>query len=224
MREAKELGFAVSIVTNGYYLARRLGVLFLEEYGGFIDWIGMSLDSGRWETERRLGRTCCGENHVETVIRAVENIRRHAPHVKIKINTVVTRLNYREDMHPVIERIRPDRWKVFQVKIIRGVNPEASALAITREMFMEFVERHRDLSPVWEDNELMTGSYIMIDPNGNLVDDADGEYRIVGNLLEKPLHELLRHTGFSIDKYLARKAVYDWEAEEAFPREATVTV
>ena len=41
---------------------------------------------------------------------------------KIKLNTVVTRVNMNDDMLAVAEQIQPDRWKVFKVLPIEGQN------------------------------------------------------------------------------------------------------
>jgi radical S-adenosyl methionine domain-containing protein 2 len=40
----------------------------------------------------------------------------------LKLNTVVNRLNYAEDMRENIESLDPFRWKVFQVLELEGEN------------------------------------------------------------------------------------------------------
>ena len=35
--------------------------------------------------------------------------------VKLKINTVVTKLNYMEDLSPVLRDIKVDRWKILKM-------------------------------------------------------------------------------------------------------------
>lgn len=42
--------------------------------------------------------------------------------IKFKINTVVNRYNFQEDMNAEIAELNPYRWKVFQVLIIKGEN------------------------------------------------------------------------------------------------------
>ncbi len=46
--------------------------------------------------------------------------RLHQYGIRVKLNTVVTRLNYQEDMSAFVRRVRPERWKVFQVLPVDG--------------------------------------------------------------------------------------------------------
>ncbi len=206
--KASDLGIVTSIVTNGYYLAESLGIRFLESYGKYIDWIGVSLDSGREEVELRLGR---GKgDHVKRVLKAIDNIRRYTRSTGIKINTVVTKLNYMEDMHDIIRKINPDRWKVFQLKIVNNVNNNVEWLIPSEQEFMEFVERHIDLNPVHESNTMMTNSYIMIDAAGYLYDEDETGYRRIGSILEHEIKELIKRSLFNQEKYIKRGAIYRW--------------
>jgi radical S-adenosyl methionine domain-containing protein 2 len=208
VKHAKELGMATSIVTNGYYLPENVGREFLENYGRYLDWIGISLDSGREEVEKALGRGY--GDHVRRVIEAVKLIKTLHPHIGIKINTVVTKLNYREDMHRIIGRISPDRWKVFQLKVVPGVNEESKALGVTKEEFREFVERHRDLNPIAEDNELMTESYLMMDPYGRFYDEESQLENIRPSLLDAPFEVAISGVKFDFSKFVLRGGVYNW--------------
>ncbi len=81
IKYAKELGMATSIVTNGYYLTENPGKELLKEYGEYIDWIGMSLDSGNPEVELALGRAHLGQDggHVKRVRGAVRLIKKGRP-------------------------------------------------------------------------------------------------------------------------------------------------
>ena len=212
VKYAKELGMATSIVTNGYYLTERVGREFLEKYGKYIDWIGISLDSGREEVEIALGRGY--GDHVKRILNAVELIRELHPHIGIKINTVVTKLNHQEDMHWIIRRISPDRWKVFQLKVIPGVNEESNILGVTKEEFMEFVERHKDLNPIAEDNDLMTESYLMLDPYGRFYDEETQMENPRPTLLEASFEKAVHGVKFDFSKFVLRGGVYNWRRAE----------
>lgn len=111
----------------------------------------------------------------------------HAARVRVlgiglKLNTVVTALNWQEDMHALLRDLRPARWKVFQVLAIAGQNDGAvEPLLITGEQFAAFVDRHLDLEaeglgPVAEDNDAMTDSYAMIDPLERFYGNHGGRY------------------------------------------------
>ena len=212
IKYAKELGIATSIVTNGYYFPEELGRRFLVEYGKYIDWIGMSLDSGREETEAALGRGY--GDHVERVRTAVRLIRKLHPHIGVKINTVVTKLNWQEDMHGIIEELSPDRWKVFQLKIVPEINEGSRSLAITEEQFREFIERHRDLNPIAEDNDLMTASYLMMDPYGRFYDEWTQAHNPRPSLLEADVEKSLAGLKFDVSKFILRGGIYNWKGLE----------
>lgn len=115
-----------------------------------------------------------------------------------------------EDMHPVLEKITPDRWKVFQLKIVPGINTAASYLVPTHEEFIYFIDHHRDLNPIYETSIDMTNTYIMMDQDGNLYDETDNGYRVIGSPIEKPIHELLERSAFDMHRYIKRGAVYRW--------------
>lgn len=108
---AKQLDFVVSIVSNGHYWTSDI-ILNLKP---FVDWLGLSIDSASEGVEVELGRGKGG--HVKNVLELAELI--HKVGIKLKINTTVTKLNWMEDMRPLIRTLTPDRWKVFQVLHIK---------------------------------------------------------------------------------------------------------
>ncbi|MGQ4876302.1 MAG: viperin family antiviral radical SAM protein, partial [Promethearchaeia archaeon] len=109
---SKNLGLITSIVSNGTGITQK----FIDQYGEYIDWIGLSLDSGNEIIQKALGRG--NGNYVRDTIEKSKMIKKAG--IKLKINTVVTRLNYLEDMQNIIGLIKPDRWKVFQILEIKG--------------------------------------------------------------------------------------------------------
>ncbi len=209
VRYAKSIGMVTSIVTNGYYITEDIGKNFLSDYGKYLDWIGISLDSGNEEVELQLGRGY--GDHVIRVIKAVKLIRDTQPHVGIKINTVVTKLNWKEDMHKIIKKIRPDRWKVFQLKIVDGINEEASSLAIKKEEFKFFTKRHADLNPVDEDEEMMRGSYLMIDPNGRFYDEKTQKNNPRKSLVNISFERAVDNLKFDFERFKLRGGIYQWK-------------
>ena len=205
---AKGLEITTCIVTNGYYLTEPLGLEFLENYGRFVDWIGISIDSQYEEVEKAVGRGF--GDHVKRVKSAVDLIRNNHPHVKLKINTVVFKYNWKEDMHGLIEELKPDRWKVFQVKLIENVNDEAFNLGITKDQFLDFVKRHENLNPIWEDNDLMTDSYIMIDPQGRFFNDDDCTNNPREPIIKVGVYKALQGIRFDPKKFIKRGGIYNW--------------
>jgi len=205
---AKELGITTSIVTNGYYLTEPIGINFLKNYGEYIDWIGISIDSQYEHIEKAVGRGF--GDHVARVRKAVKLVREKYPHIKIKINTVVFRYNWEEDMHELIEELNPNRWKVFQIKIMNNVNYHAKKLKISRDEFMSFVEKHEDLNPVWENNDLMTDSYIMIDPLGRFFNDDECINNSRKSILDVGIYKAFKGIRFNHKKFIERGGYYKW--------------
>jgi len=205
--EAKRLGFVTTLITNGARLDR-----LLDAHAQDIDWVGISVDSGDEDVQARLGRGRGG--HVERS--RVHAARIHALGIGLKLNTVVTALNWQEDMHALLRELRPARWKVFQVLAIAGQNDgDVEPLLITREQFRAFVERHSDLAaeglgPVAEDNDAMTDSYAMIDPLGRFYGNHGGRYVYSRPILAVGVAAALAEVDFEVGRLVARGGLYLW--------------
>ncbi len=205
LAEARRLGFVTCVVTNGARLAP-----VLERQAADLDWVGFSVDSANEQVQARLGRGH-GE-HVRKTLALAEQA--HARGLAVKLNTVVTRLTWQEDQSELVERLRPARWKVFQVLYVEGQNDgSVDDLLVNDRQFRAFVERHlrRGLSPIVEDNAAMTDSYAMIDPLGRFYGDSGGKHRESAPILEVGLEKALAQVGFRPEKLIARGGVYGWQ-------------
>ena len=206
IKVTKNMNFVVSIVSNGFYLNKSVIV----ELAPFIDWIGLSVDSAYEEIEMALGRG--NGNHVKHITELADII--HEFGIKLKINTTVTRLNWKEDMRPLLRRLKPDRWKVFQVLHISGQNDQFfDELSITDEQFDSFKlinQQIEGIIPVFENNYQMIDSYFMLSPSGMVMSNREGTNRVLIPL------ERIANLNFSIvmdpEKYLDRGAIYDWNS------------
>lgn len=204
---------AVSIVSNG----KRLRAL-IEGWGQWIDWVALSLDSGNDEVNVALGRTRKGIPYVSAILELGGILKSH--HVRLKCNTVVTKLNANENMSAVIGKLSPERWKLFQVLPVAGENDrKIKDLAITEKQFQGFIQRHRSLwdkgvELVPEDNADMTNSYLMISPDGRFFwhEEEEGSRRLKYgvSILEAGFDKALEEVRFSEQKYRKRGGVYDW--------------
>ncbi len=203
---AKETGLTVSIVTNASLLSDER----LDELRPWVDWIGVSVDSGRGGVEEALGRGRGG--HIANAKRACASIRR--ARVKLKINTVVTKLNFDEDMRPLIAELRPIRWKVFQMLVIHGQNDShPNELAPTREEFETFRRINGGMllesgqPPTFESSEDMVDSYFMLAPSGSVIQNSDHQYKYIPfeAVLESGLSGIV-----SSSAYFARGGKYEW--------------
>lgn len=207
IRHAKGRGMTTSIVTNGFHLPR-----VLNDAGDCLDWVGLSVDSADEATQHALGR---GKgDHVAKARNHAQMCRERG--IRLKVNTVVTRLNLHEDMTGFLEEVAPERWKVFQVLPVEGQNEGAvDALLITKHEFQTYLQRHeslaaRGITVVGEDNDAMTDSYIMIDPMGRAFGNTNNIHITGRPILEVGVYEALSQVGFDLRKLEARGGRYDW--------------
>ena len=159
---AKEIGFDVSIITNG----SRLNLPLLGFLAENLSMVGISVDSSESKVNLSIGRADKrgGALLTPAALQSMfEHVRSINADITLKINTVVNLFNWQENMSRLIACMSPDRWKVLQALPIHSPR-----LAVTSRQFAEFVDRHANLSNIMsvEDNESMTESYIMIDPVG----------------------------------------------------------
>lgn len=167
LKLAKEMGFVVSIVTNGSLLNENN----LREMSEYVDWVGISVDSADEEIQKQLGWGY--GNHVENVQRMCRLV--HDNGMGLKINTTVTRLNYSEDMRPFISSLSPARWKIFQMLSMKGQNSDASDLLLTYDEFEMFRDINKGLvlsngvAPTFESTDDMLESYLIIGSDGNIL-------------------------------------------------------
>ncbi|MCJ1359045.1 MAG: hypothetical protein MMC33_009045 [Icmadophila ericetorum] len=111
---------SVSIVTNGSLVDEKL----LRRYGKFIDISAVSCDSFNEQTNIEIGRG--SGDQVKKLFQIANWCKEFG--IKFKLNTVVCRLNYMEDMNEILERLQPFRWKCFQVLLVAGENDSDKTL------------------------------------------------------------------------------------------------
>jgi radical S-adenosyl methionine domain-containing protein 2 len=196
-----------AMVTNGFRLRQ-----VVEAAADAIDWVGLSVDSADEAVQASLGR---GDGHyVKDSIALFDFVR--ARGIRTKLNTVVTKLNWEEDLSALVRRTKPERWKVFQVLRLDGQNDATvQPLLISSGEFRSFVARHEHLAaeglaPVPEDNEAMTGSYLMIDPLGRFFDNVAGRLRFSRPILDAGIDAALTDIEFSLTRLRKRGGVYPW--------------
>ena len=209
IRHAKAIGLVTMLVTNG----SRLDAAYQEAVVPYLDWVSLSIDASDPQLMARMGR-----GNVRFLALCIKRWEQLAtfPHLRLKVNTVVTRDNLHDDMRPLIRRLRPARWKAFQVLPVRGQNDgEIERLLITREEFQTWVDRHAELlaeglGPIPEDNRDLTGTYLMLDALGRFFHNKRGEHVYTEPLLEVGVWEALRQVGWDTQGFLARAGLYDW--------------
>jgi radical S-adenosyl methionine domain-containing protein 2 len=206
-----ELGIeSISIVSNGSKITEK----FLRENAAFIDILAISCDSFDPETNIKIGRGRSGEN-VEQLTKVAGWCQQFG--IKFKVNTVVCSLNWDEDMTRPITQFQPFRWKVFQCLIVTGENDneqrkrDARSFLVSDEQWRAFCDRHKLLKCfVPESNEMMKGSYLILDENMRFLDKGDGEEKASESILDVGVRKAMTQVRWERNAFVERGGFYDW--------------
>ena len=221
-------GVKVSLITNGSLMDEE----WIKNYAGLYETIGFSVDSLDDETNKKIGR--CDRNGktipTDRIVELCGLIRRYAPGCRIKINTVVSALNKDEVMSDFIDEIAADRWKILRMKPFQYGSFSNLYIQVSDEEFEEFVERNREKNREKEKKENrkeagvaaeagveivkrevvvepdMKASYVLIDSNGCLLDNAVDEMTPVAvcDCLREDFADGLRRLTLDRERYEAR--------------------
>ena len=123
---AKNIGFKVSIITNGSLLSAS----FINYYGKDLSVLGISVDSTNALENKPIGRIDRAEKqlNLNELILNINSLRVVNPDIEIKINTVVNRYNINHDMSSFISQVKPNKWKIFRV--LPTLHPESAITEI----------------------------------------------------------------------------------------------
>ena len=122
---------SVTVVTNGSKVTEE----WMEEFGYYLDILAVSVDSFNSEVNEKIGRRSKVKNdHLESL----KNVKNWcmAYGVLFKMNTVVNKYNYQEDMQEAVRKLDPVRWKVFQCLPIEAENMGEGALRQVEEFLI----------------------------------------------------------------------------------------
>ena len=174
---AHDEGLECSIVTNGFnfiHKPEKFNSIF-----SLFSCIGISVDSVCEDTNFNIGR--CSDNYVITRKEyegLCTSIKENG--IKLKINTVVSKLNLNEDFNSFYETVKPDRLKIFQVlKPNTQLKNHYDHLLISKSEYYAFVARHKH-NPLYsskiiaEDNDAMKQGYYLLDSECRFVDNKTG--------------------------------------------------
>ncbi len=215
---AKEIGFEISIITNSSPLTKK----FIEKNAAKLGVVGLSMDSFLPATNVKIGRCDVAKRMVsmKEIQSRVALLRKKNPNIILKINTVVSELNWNEQMSAQINSLMPDKWKIF--KEIRRSN-----LPLEEKLFKHFVKTNADqvFCPVYaENNTDMTNSYLMIDPLGRFYQNSDGvaSYHYSDRILQAGVSQALKQITFDINKFKKRYIPLEKQAEKLLVNKAGI--
>ena len=196
----KEKGFEVSIITNGFLLTDE----FIKRNKGVIDCIGISVNSFDTNTLLNLNcKTSKGEilsrDRLLNICKLINDCN-----IKLKINTVVTKLNYMEDLSPVLRDIKVDRWKILKMKLYTDCGFDNSDLDVSMDEFRYFVKTHENLIDNTVVEDTLKNSYIIIDSEGYLIDNSDDKNTKTINVCTEDFLTGFSKIGFNKELYFSR--------------------
>ena len=217
-------GAKVSLITNGSLMDEE----WIKNYAGLYKTIGFSVDSLSDETNKKIGRCDRSGRTIPAgmVVELCRLIRKYAPGCRIKINTVVSALNKDEVMSDFIDEIAADRWKILRMKPFQYGSFSNLDIQVSDEEFERFVERNKEKDGKEDEKRKgkeaesgaetarrkvvvepdMKASYVLIDSNGYLLDNAVNEMTPVAvcDCLREDFAEGLRRLTLDREKYEAR--------------------
>lgn len=202
---------SVSVVTNGSKVTRK----WLARYGNYLDIMAVSCDSFDDATNVKIGRGT--GNHLKKFMNLCELCKQHG--VMFKVNTVVNRYNFQEDMNAAIEKIKPFRWKCFQVLIVPEENGsehtlrDARRFVINDDEWLLFCDKHkRQECFVPEGNDVMASSYLLLDENLRFLNK--GVAKPTKSILDVGVAEALKDVYWDEKSFHKRGGVYQWSRRE----------
>lgn len=214
--KAKSHALTTCIVSNGTGLSEE----FLDSWHEYIDWVGISIDASDDRLHYIMGRGTKADlaegrsRHLEAALSAWERCQKLG--IRMKLNTVVCKANLDDNMTETVLQLMPERWKAFQVLPIDGQNDgRVEDLLISEYEFSEWVEKHKGVSNeginfISETNELMTGSYVMIDSLGRFYSNIEGAHKYTRSILEIGIEEAWSENQFNKHHFIEREGIYDW--------------
>ena len=216
---AKQAGLTTCIVSNGTGLTEE----FLDRCGHLIDWVGLSIDASNDELHAQIGRgkrsdlSRSSSHHLTEAKEAWNRCRSRG--IRMKLNTVVCRVNLHDDMTDLVLELRPERWKIFEVLPVEGQNDgDVDELLLDDGEFQSWVDRHSPIAEegiqfVPESNELMRGSYAMMDALGRFYSNVDGGHKYGPSILDVGVLQAWEQNCFIEERFFDRGGLYEWSSD-----------
>ncbi len=214
---SKDVGLTTCIVTNASGLTEE----FLDEWSHLIDWVGLSIDASNDEIHAAIGRGMRGDlararsHHLELAKDAWKRCKSRG--IRMKLNTVVCKSNLNDDMTELVLELMPERWKIFEVLPVEGQNDgDVEELLLDKGEFQSWVDRHSFVGDygvqfVPESNDLMRGSYAMLDALGRFYSNAGGGHEYGPSILDVGVLDAWEQNVFIVERFNSRGGIYEWK-------------
>jgi radical S-adenosyl methionine domain-containing protein 2 len=142
--------------------------------------LGISIDALNPKLLREMGRCTPNQEtlNLDRSIALCKSIKRND--IRLKINTVVSKLNRHENLTDFIKTVCPTRWKLLKMKRFSFGDFNNSELEITENEFTHFCSMHTNLYHIEEKS--LINSYIIVDSGGRLLDNNNDSHKVIADL------------------------------------------
>lgn len=198
---AKFKGLSASLITNGFLLSDEM----IESIIPNLDMIGISVHSLNDETKIKIG-SCTNRQEIltnEGLIHICKKIHELNPACLIKLNTVVCSKNFEEQLSDLLlsNKLGINKWKFLKCQSFDG----NEQMCISDSQFDRFItvnNQETAISKVFESN--MKQSYIMMNPNGEIIKPENNSYKVLGSVLTNDIQSMISSLNLDIAEYNKR--------------------
>jgi MoaA/NifB/PqqE/SkfB family radical SAM enzyme len=164
----------------------------MEKINPFLNWIALPIDGPNANIHDAHRKW---EGHFNMVLKEIEVIKRLYPVIKIKIQTLVTKENYKHifEMYPIINKIDPAIWSVYTY-FRAGIGRENYKKYELSENQIECVKKMKDVPTKYKidivSSESHKNAYIFVTADGRVYrqpNKAGENYHVYSNFKEGAL-------------------------------------
>lgn len=193
LKISNSYGIVNNLLTNGKLLSKEK-IIELEPY---LDYITLSYDSNNSNTYKIMGR---GEQHEKNVIQVLDFIKGNNINIKLKINTLVSKINKDEviNVGEILNKYNIERWRLFKFMPLRNCAISNSTnFEISDEEFRQVVSdvknlygKHIQISE--RDENKIQSYYLLINSVGDFIITENMKDKKIYNI-EEENYEILKN-------------------------------